>query len=344
MQVDRIRRYVVESLVDPARGEDKVELTICAGEVCRALGLNGRAPNVCSVLSSRTFLDMAGLKLLDRVGPRQSTTTTFRYALVGPGGRVGLTPGYPKRSAEKSPRKPQPPATAQRGKGANDKLTIVIACAGTKAPSAGYLTLRNGGQVQFVAHPQAAPAAASMNYSHPDDIAYAEVTWRQMLVEYNRASAGNPLQLLPAWRLYQPPQYPKVYSDLVQTYGIENIFILSAGWGLVSASFLLPNYDITFTWAAESYKQRKPRDRFQDFAMLQRDTERPVVFLGGKSYVPLFCDLTRNIAARRFVFHYSAYPPTAPHCELRRFQAEDAAPRSWYYRCAYGLIRGQVSI
>ena len=82
-QAEGIRRYVLTHYVDPARAAGEDELTIRAGDVCRAMGLQGRTPNVCSVLGSRKFLAMAGLRLLGRVGPAQSTTTTYCYALGG---------------------------------------------------------------------------------------------------------------------------------------------------------------------------------------------------------------------------------------------------------------------
>ena len=81
-QAESIRRYVLVHHMEPAKAEGIVELTIRAGDVCRGMGLHDRTPNVCSVLGSRKFLDMTRLRLLDRVGPQQSTTTTFHYALV----------------------------------------------------------------------------------------------------------------------------------------------------------------------------------------------------------------------------------------------------------------------
>ena len=330
--------------VDPARISDDAELTIRAGDVCRSMGLQGRAPNVCSVLGSRKLFDMAGLRLLDRAGPRQSTTTTFHYALVEPGTGAESAPVCRKRAAEQCVEEFRPAAAPRRGRAESDNLTVVIACAGTKSACAGHLALADGRRVKFVADPRTAPTGASMSYRHPDDEACPGLTWRQKLVEHNLTPAGNPFGLLPAWRLYEPPRHPRVYSDLVEAYGPENVFILSAGWGLVAAGFLLPSYDITFASAAESYKRRRKSDRFEDFAMLPTDAARPIVFLGGQSYVPLFCSLTRSVAARRVVYHYSALPPSAAGCERRRFEADDAASRTWHYQCAYALMQGDLRV
>ena len=57
-----------------------------------------------------------------------------------------------------------------------------------------------------------------------------------------------------------PARRPSVYRELVHALGAENVFILSAGWGLLSADFLTPNYDITFSATAERYKRRRVRD------------------------------------------------------------------------------------
>ena len=55
------------------------------------MGLQNRVPNVCSALRSRAFLDLAGLEFLERIGPEQSTTTHFHYAIRGRPGRDTAT-------------------------------------------------------------------------------------------------------------------------------------------------------------------------------------------------------------------------------------------------------------
>jgi hypothetical protein len=61
---------------------------------------------------------------------------------------------------------------------------------------------------------------------------------------------------------------------------------VSAGWGLISAAFLTPSYDITFSASAENLLRRRNGDRYHDFCMLPNTAERPVVFFGSKEYVP----------------------------------------------------------
>ena len=109
------------------------------------------------------------------------------------------------------------------------------------------------------------------------------------------------------------------------------------------ADFLLPDYDIMFSNQAASYKRRRKhkRDRYEDFSMLPTDRAGPIVFLGGTDYVAFFCSLTRDVEARRIVFHYSGTPPRAMDCELRRFEA--ASPRNWHYECASALIRDRYA-
>lgn len=340
-QADGIRQYVLVHHVAPARAAANAELTVRAGDVAHAMKLQRRVPNICSVLGSRKFLDMAGLQLLDRIGPRQSTTTSFHYALVESSVGAASVPAAPTRPPERNRGEVQAMASPRRGRDGNAKLTVVIACAGTKAASRGHLTLGNGQRVKFVADPSEAPRRASITYKHPDDVTHSGLSWRDVLVKYNGAPARNPLGLLPAWRLYEPPAFPRVYSDLIEAYGLENVFILSAGWGLVAAGFLLPDYDITFAPSAASYKRRRRRDHYEDFAMLPADAEGPVVFLGGESYVRSFCELTEDVAARRIVFHYSQ-TPSATNCELRRF--EGASPRTWHYQCAYALISRDIRV
>ncbi len=222
------------------------------------------------------------------------------------------------------------------------EMTVVISCAGGKNPFAGYMLTENGQRVMFVADPQEAPLDESIIYKRPDDLAHSGLSWRDKLIEYNSkykdTASGNPLGLLPAWKLYKNP----AYSELVSAFDIQNIFILSAGWGLIHADFLTPTYDITFSQQAEAYKRRRKRDIYKDFATLPKDICEPVVFLGGKDYIPLFCYLTEDIKSKRIVFYNSKVPPDAPGCELRSFITKTRT--NWHYKCARELAQQNINI
>ena len=315
-------------------------LTIRVGDVCRDMGLQNRVPNVCSALRSRAFLDLAGLEFLERIGPEQSTTTRFHYAIRARPGRDTATitsqPAKPATSLHESSRfRRDPTRAADR----HQNLVVVIQCAASKDPRAGHLVDENGSRALFVAQPAEAPYNRSVVYRRPDDSRRDGRTWRDELLEYNnRHGEDNPMRLLPAWQLYDRP----VYRELVHALGAENVFILSAGWGLLSADFLTPSYDITFSATAERYKRRRVRDRYRDFRMLSGDRIEPVVFLGGKDYVPLFQSVTESIRRTRIIFYNSAEVPDAPDCVCVRFETRTRT--NWHYECASALIQGALDI
>ncbi len=158
------------------------------------------------------------------------------------------------------------------------------------------------------------------------------------MLEYNKNPENNPLGLLPAWKLYQNPTYGRI----VDRIGIGNTYILSAGWGLIAGNFLTPNYDITFSPSADSYKRRRKKDRYNDLRMLPENTTEPVIFFGGKDYVPLFCSLTEHVEAQRVLFYNSENVPDAPGCTLKRFNTTTRT--NWHYECANALINRQIEI
>ena len=224
-------------------------------------------------------------------------------------------------------------------------MIVVIQCAGGKNPRAGRFKTEDGRPILFVADPNKAPDDKGVVYKRPDDPADSGRSYREELVEYNRRPGDNPLGLLPAWRLYTNP----VYAGLVDTFSTRNVFILSAGWGLIASNFLTPYYDITFSNSVrgnDAYKRRRRNDVFMDLPMLPADRTGPIVFLGGKDYIPLFCSLTEDAKAERIVFYYcsenSDNPPDAPGCNLKCFEASD--PRNWHYECATELMEGRISI
>ena len=161
-----------------------------------------------------------------------------------------------------------------------DDAIGVIQCASGKCPDAGHFVADDGRKVLFVADPVEAPTSRSLRYVRPDDAASAGDTYREQLERYNRDNrTDNPWGLLPAWRLYKPREY----WTLVDALGVDNVFILSAGWGLVAADYLLPNYDITFSRnvrGRDAYKRRKPSDRrYRDFSMLPQNVAKTRLFL-----------------------------------------------------------------
>jgi hypothetical protein len=187
-----------------------------------------------------------------------------------------------------------------------------------------------------VADPLKAPRSDRYVYARPDDIAGASASWRDLLVQYNQSPGDNPYGLLSAIDLYEND----TYRQLAAKVGTDNIYILSAGWGLIPADFLTPVYDITFSASAEAYKKRRRTEPYRDLRMLPA-TDQPVLFFGGKDYVPLFCELTKHIRGPRTVFYSSATPPIAPGCRLQRF--DTSTRTNWHYECARALIAGDLA-
>ena len=225
----------------------------------------------------------------------------------------------------------------------------------------------DGQPVAFVAQPEFATARPGFVHARPDDAADTGRTWREELVLYNQqhnsdmpdiplgphvsadldanpldhspGTEANPLGLLPAWQLYKN----KTYRLLADTFGPRNLYIFSAGWGLVRSDFMIPNYDITLSPNAtgpDKYKLRRKDEPYDDFAMLPADTADPVVFLGSKAYVPLFCQLTAGCSAHRIIFHNSKIPPEAPNCEIRKYDIPKKT--DWHYDAAKALAEGRL--
>jgi hypothetical protein len=215
-------------------------------------------------------------------------------------------------------------------------MRIVIQCAATKSPKATSFRTDDGSDVLFVADPATAPLQPNVAYARPDDSARNGRTWRQLLWEYNTTRSNNPLALLPAYRLY----HNRIYQRLVSKFGPSKVFILSAGWGLVNAEFLLPKYDITFSSTAPPFKRRRKLDFYRDFAMLANDSDE-VVFVGGKEYLPLFCRLTKEAAFQKIVFFNSSVTPELPF-GYKPIRYVTTTRTNWHYECANDLLEERL--
>jgi hypothetical protein len=220
-------------------------------------------------------------------------------------------------------------------------MIVVIQCAASKRADAGFLRRQDGTNVMFVADPFTAPDTDRYAYARPDDLSDTGPTWRQVLVQYNNSPGGNSLGLARAFELYENDTYRR----LADRFGLDKTYILSAGWGLINAAFLTPNYDITFSATAKRdapYKFRRKSDRYDDLCMLPLDTDAPIVFFGGKDYVPLFCKLTRTLIGPRTVYFNSSRPPDAPGCSVERFATTTRT--NWHYECAKAFLEGRIGL
>lgn len=220
-------------------------------------------------------------------------------------------------------------------------MIVVIQCAGSKNPHAGYLRTQQGKRVSIVGNPKAVPTNARLQdvlYARPDDHSDSGGTWRDKICEYNADPGDNLLGLLPAWRLYKNPAYKR----LADNCGTDHLYILSAGWGLVRSDFLLPDYDVTFSTGKKvrKYQRRVRKQAFVDFRMLCDEISDPIVFFGGKSYVELFCNLTSGVKGSRTVLYNSDSPPSALGCQLQRFHT--ATRTNWHYEAADAFLNGKL--
>jgi hypothetical protein len=223
-------------------------------------------------------------------------------------------------------------------KSTND-LIAVIQCASGKRDGAGHLTTVNGKPVTFVAQRELAPHRADREYAEPDDPSGYGSSWREFLQKHNNDHSGdNPARLCPAYQLYKN----KAYVRLADGLGVSNVYVLSAGWGLIRADFLTPFYDITFSSSADTYKRRRKKDRFDDLRMLPESTKKDIVFFGSRECLPLFCSLTDSVRAKRIVFYNSQAPPQCNGCTLKKFVG--TRHTNWQYDCVNAFLDGRVSI
>ncbi|HKT23731.1 MAG TPA: hypothetical protein VJR04_03965 [Terriglobales bacterium] len=89
-QTTKVRSYVRDHYVRPARRERQATFRVLVGDIHRALGFKNRVPLVCNALASRKFLAENSLRLLRRTGPPsgQSTTVELTFELLDPERRI----------------------------------------------------------------------------------------------------------------------------------------------------------------------------------------------------------------------------------------------------------------
>ena len=218
-------------------------------------------------------------------------------------------------------------------------MKVVIQCAGTKAKKKRSFRTSDGRWVKFVAHPGEAEEREGQFCARPDDLSEDGSTWRERLLSYNAAPGENPLKFLPAYRLYRNDAYRSLEGE-----ERLDLFILSAGWGLIPATFLTPDYNITFSnnpKISPAFRRRRS-DVFHDWSMIDDSSSEPLIFLGGKDYLPHFVRLTDQYQGRRIVVFNSITKPS--HEGLTFVRYKTSTRTNWHYKAAKALLDGTLRL
>lgn len=80
---DRIREYVLEHYIEPAREQDLDSTDVLVRDINQALSLNQAWTNICQALKGIRFLEMADVEPPEQIGADQSPATVFRFQLTG---------------------------------------------------------------------------------------------------------------------------------------------------------------------------------------------------------------------------------------------------------------------
>lgn len=89
---DRIRHYVLESYIEPARTQGRDEVDVLVRDVNEALSLNQAWPNICQALTGRKFLELAGVAPPEQIGADHGSATIFRFNTDGRASRPNRRP------------------------------------------------------------------------------------------------------------------------------------------------------------------------------------------------------------------------------------------------------------
>lgn len=181
----------------------------------------------------------------------------------------------------------------------------------------------------------------------PDDLIPNQIkSWRNY-IEENQYVDYIPYM---SYQLYIPryAEYVILYEILFERFK-ENLYILSAGWGLVNATYRLPEYDITFSNSKNNYNQRKYKDNsFYDYNQLNLESDEDIVFIGSDSYIKSFLNLTIGTRNRKIIYHYGNQPDyilpdnTFIYREYNTENYNTIPKRTWYLELAYKFADGLI--
>jgi hypothetical protein len=280
----------------------------------------GRLPAICNAM--RNSIECGGIIIGLNVD-----SIHFTIAFEGNGNNLEIkTPKNtkPKDKPNSSYKTPYSFEIEIENLNLSKNFKVVMICAGRKNNS--FFTSYH--RENFVNSP------INNSEHHPDDtMNKEEISWRKYLL--NNQNDNN---LLEAYNLYTRNEYRCLHRKYE-----NNFYILSAGWGLVNSEFKLPKYDITFSSTAQ---QRTKRDDnligapdYKDFNHLSiTNDNEDIVYVGGKKYLNLFYELTKNLSNRKIIFIFNNTKiPIPPNKSFIISNYSINYPSFWYYQLAKDL-------
>ena len=216
-------------------------------------------------------------------------------------------------------------------------MKIIISCCDRKN---GEPFIHNGEMINFVSNVDQVVSDDGI-YVHPDDLVPNEdFTWRDLV---SLQGLNNNLQ--PAHELYSPP----IYNSLFQHYG-NDLFIFSAGWGIIKADFRLPKYNITFSNNnVPNYAIRNNGGIFHDFNHLDGIAENEqILLIAGMDYVIPFCQLTENLPNEKIIIYKNQnLLNNIQYLNNGNFQFQHYQTNrctNWHYEFAQRIINNEIEI
>ena len=217
-------------------------------------------------------------------------------------------------------------------------MKIIISCCDRKN---GMTFQQDGDKINFVSNVNEVSSNNEL-YFHPDNLIPNEnITWRELI-----AKQENRIDLLSTYILYKP----NIYKLLFQHYG-NDLFIFSAGWGIVRADYKLPKYNVTFSNGKNIpfYARRKKNDVFNDFNQLEGlDLNERIIFIAGKDYVSTFCQLTNHLPNEKIIIYKSQDVlidnPYLNKNNFQFFHYQTNTRTNWHYEFANRLMNNQIEL
>ncbi len=78
---DKVREYALITFIQPARIRGEKRIAFTAMDIHKGMVLQERFPLVCSAIDTDKFLEYAEVILVDRKGPKQSSTVRWVFEI-----------------------------------------------------------------------------------------------------------------------------------------------------------------------------------------------------------------------------------------------------------------------